>query len=193
MDIPEDKFKELAEYNLLVIADWLFKNRQLSSALNKKFKANLHILTQFLMCNSGAELYLQYILMAAQLNLTYADFAILAIASCATLWHSTINKENTIFNYNAVIELIDDENNNLDFVFKNPDVVVKMIRYAKHGPRNIDRQALLKICAHVLKRYPDIKKMNCFFAVSRKNIYATSKNSKVRIPLMSDEEIENYL
>lgn len=144
------------------------------------------------MCNSGAELYLQYILMAAQLNLTYADFAILAIASCATLWHSTINKENTIFNYNAIIELIDDENNNLDFVFKNPDVVVKMIRYAKHGPRNIDRQALMKICAHILKRYPDIKKMNCFFAVSRKNIYATSKNSKVRIPLMSDEEIDSY-
>lgn len=192
MDITEDKFKELAEYNLLVIADWLFKNRQLSSALNKKFEANLHILTQFLMCNSGAELYLQYILMAAQLNLTYADFAILAIASCATLCYSTINKENTIFNYNAIIELIDDENNNLDFVFKNPDVVVKMIRYAKHGPRNIDRQVLLKICAHILKRYPDIKKMNCFFAVSRKNIYATSKNSKVRIPLMSDEEIENY-
>ena len=187
MNLSEDKFHEVAYYSLLQVAAWLYQNRLLSAALYKKFLANQRILVEFLKCSSGAELYLQYVLSAAQLNLTYADFAILAIASCTTSSIIPLPYNGMLFNNNVFIELIDDENNNLDFVFKNPDVVVKMIRYAKHGLKTVDRQALMKICAHVLKRYPDIKKMNCFFVVSRKN------NKRARIPLMSDEEIDSYL
>lgn len=155
-----------------------FSTLEVSKAEREYLDTRWQIIENYLSCSSASQLAMKMEISKCSINFQPIDYIVIALGYCQRY------AGGYLFDFSVIIDMVDNYNW-FDDAFKNTKLLRMLIKSSMQGSICYlgKQEAPRKLLAHIIKKFPSIKKMNIMFS--------RDKNGKMKRKI-TDEEIEKW-